>query len=196
MRVRDESKIQAITAKAIEMVANDGLENLGINRLAKAAGVSPATIYIYYKDKDDLLTRISEEEGLKMCYSSLDGFDPEMRFAEGLWIQWKNRAKYSMNNYQAAQFFDQLRNSPYKETMLRSVADAFRKPITIYLTNAFNRGEINQMSMEVYWSIAFAPLYSLIRFHHDKHNIGGDPFTLTEDVMKQTFDYVIKALLK
>jgi TetR/AcrR family transcriptional regulator, multidrug resistance operon repressor len=37
------------------MVVNEGLVNFGVNKLAKAAGISPATIYIYYKDKEDLI---------------------------------------------------------------------------------------------------------------------------------------------
>ncbi|GAA3952554.1 hypothetical protein [Chitinophaga oryziterrae] len=43
MRPRDENKMQGIREKAIEMITNEGLENFGINRLAKAVGVSPAT---------------------------------------------------------------------------------------------------------------------------------------------------------
>lgn len=196
MRYRDENKVQAIRERAIEMVAKDGLENFGINRLAKAAGVSPATIYIYYKDKEDLLTSISIEEGLKMTTSTLKGFDPEMSFKEGLWVQWKNRAEFALDNHQSAEFFDQLRNSTYRDKMLEAISDAFKSAMGNYVKNAVQRGEIEEMPLEVYWSVAFAPLYSLIKFHNEGQSLGGRKFKFSEKVMKETFDCVIKGLLK
>lgn len=196
MRYRDENKIQTIREKAIEMIARDGLENFGINRLAKAAGVSPATIYIYYKDKEDLITSISIEEGLKMTRATLKGFNPEMNFEEGLWVQWQNRAKYSLNNTMTANFFEQLRNSTYKEKMLETISSEFEKSMGRYMQNAVDRGEVNEMTMEVYWSVAFAPLYSLIRFHNDGKSLGGRKFSFSQKMMKEAFSYVIKGLKK
>ncbi|HEY8956541.1 TetR/AcrR family transcriptional regulator [Chitinophaga sp.] len=196
MRYRDENKIQAIRESAIQMVAKDGLENFGINRLAKAAGVSPATIYIYYKDKEDLLTSISTEEGLRMTRATLKNFDPEMTFKEGLWVQWKNRAAFALDNHQSANFFEQLRNSTYKDKMLETITMEFRKIMGDYIQNAVKRGEISEMPLEVYWSVAFAPLYSLIKFHNEGQSLGGRKFKFSDKVMKQTFDCVIKGLMK
>ena len=50
------------------------------------------------------------------------------------------------------------------------------------------------MPVEVYWSMAFAPLNNLIRFHIEGRSMGNMPFTFSEDMMWQTFDLVIKAL--
>jgi AcrR family transcriptional regulator len=196
MRYRDENKILAIREAAIEMVANDGLENFGINRLAKVAGVSPATIYIYYKDKEDLLTSICIEEGLKMTRAALKDFDPEMSFKEGLWIQWKNRAAFALDNHQSVNFFEQLRNSTYKDKMLETIALEFQKAMGCYVHNAVKRGEINEMPLEAYWSVAFAPLYSLIKFHNEGQSIGGRKFKFSDKIMKETFDCVVKGLMK
>lgn len=196
MRYRDENKIQAIRESAIKMVAKDGLENFGINRLAKAAGVSPATIYIYYKDKEDLLTSISIEEATKMTRATLKNFDPEMSFEEGLWVQWKNRAAFALDNHQSANFFEQLRNSTYKDKMLETITIEFRQAMGNYVHNAVKRGEINEMPLEVYWSVAFAPLYSLIKFHNEGQSLDGRKFKFSEKVMKQTFDCVVKGLMK
>lgn len=196
MRYRDENKMQAIRDSAIEMVAKNGLENFGINRLAKAAGVSPATIYIYYKDKEDLLTSISIEEGVKMTRATLKGFDPNASFREGLWVQWKNRAAFSLDNLQAAEFFEQLRNSTYKDKMREAISLEFRKSMGSFVENAVKRGEINEMPLEVYWSVAFAPLYALIRFHNEGQSLDGRKFKFSESIMKQTFDCVLKGLSK
>lgn len=55
MRTRDMSKIQALEDAAYDLVQEQGLSHLSINKLAKRANVSVATAYIYYENKADLL---------------------------------------------------------------------------------------------------------------------------------------------
>ncbi|HWV64481.1 MAG TPA: hypothetical protein VN105_01440, partial [Chitinophaga sp.] len=93
-------------------------------------------------------------------------------------------------------FFEQLRNSAYKEKMLETVTLEFRQAMGDYVHNAVKRGEISEMPLEVYWSVAFAPLYSLIKFHNEGKSLDGRKFKFSEKVMKQTFDCVVKGLLK
>ncbi len=44
--------------------------------------------------------------------------------------------------------------------------------------------------------VAFAPLYNLIRFHNEKRSIAGQAFVLTDKVLWDTFELVLKALRK
>lgn len=61
MRTKDENKIKAIKDAVIALCEADGFTNLTTAKVAKRAGVSPATIYLYYQDKTDLLSRLYEE---------------------------------------------------------------------------------------------------------------------------------------
>jgi hypothetical protein len=65
-----------------------------------------------------------------------------------------------------------------------------------FARNAVSKKEINAMPLEVFWSVAFAPLYTLIRFHYDRRSIGGKAFELDNAIMQQTLALVIKALRK
>ncbi|WP_270324111.1 TetR/AcrR family transcriptional regulator [Weissella confusa] len=58
MRTRDENKIQALENATFDLVEESGIANLSINKLAKRAGVSVATTYIYYENKADLLGQL------------------------------------------------------------------------------------------------------------------------------------------
>lgn len=194
MRPRDENKLQSIKLKAVEMIAREGLEGFSINKLAKAAGVSPATIYIYFKDKEDLITSVSVEEGEKMSRATLKDFNPEMSFADGLWVQWKNRANYMLNNQVSEAFWEQVKNSVYRDEMVSKVTENFRQSMGQFMKNAVARGQVNTMPLEVYWSVAFAPLYNLIRFHNEGKSLAGQRFVFSNKMMKQTFDLVLKAL--
>lgn len=196
MRYRDENKVQNIKARAIEMIANEGLENFGINRLAKAAGVSPATIYIYYKDKDDLISTIVKEEVEKWVEYLFRGFSPDMSFEEGLWVQWKNRSEHALKHKELNLFMEKIRNTAFGERLLHGISEEMRKHMGSFLQHARDNGEIEEVQLEVYWAVAFAPLYTLIRFHQEGKSIGGRSFTFSQEVMRQTFERVIKALKK
>ncbi|WP_343670321.1 TetR/AcrR family transcriptional regulator [Chitinophaga sp.] len=196
MRQRDENKILTITEKAIEIIADEGLENFGINKLARAAGVSPATIYIYYKDKEDLLTQLSVEVGKRISDAALNGLEPDMSFEAGLWLQWQNRAKYAMTNKRNISCGDQLQHSNYRDTFTQAISAEMKKKLGPFFKNAVARGEINQMPLEIYWSVAFAPLYSLVRWHKDGYSLDGRSFTLTPKIMREAFELVIRAFKK
>ncbi|CAN5315956.1 TetR/AcrR family transcriptional regulator [soil metagenome] len=195
MRTRDENKELAIRERALEMIVNDGFEGLSMQKLAKAANVSPATIYLYYKNREDLLNQLYISTDKLFADETLKDFDPAMNFEEGMWLQWKNRFNYSMKYPYNFCFMEQFRNSPlvnHKDIKESS----FKKAMMSFFNNAIKRNELVELPVEVFWSIAYGPLYSLIRFHRSNKTISGDKFILTEKKMKQAFDMMIKALRK
>jgi len=196
MRTRDTDKQELVKQTAIQMIVEHGLESFSLNKLAKACSISVATLYIYYKDRDDLIISIAVEEAEKMGSQMLQDFDPELPFEEGLRQQWKNRAAQMLNNTVNIRFFEQLRTSSYEEKVHETFGSVFRDAMGRFMTNSMERGEIDPLPIEVYWSVAFAPLYNLIRFHVEGRSLAGKPFQLTDELMWQTFDLVLKALKK
>lgn len=194
MRTRDVDKENLVKQKAIETIVKHGMEGFSMNKLAKECKISVATLYIYYKDRDDLILKIAEEEGLRMSETMVDGFDPEMPFVDGLRVQWRNRYRHMMDNPYLSVFFEQLRTSSYHAKFMESFKGNFEPIVTRFMNNALERGEIDEMPFEAYWSVAFAPLYSLIRFHNEGHSVGGRPFKISDTILWATFDLVVKAL--
>ncbi len=195
MRTRDENKELAIREKALKMLVSDGFDGLSMQKLAKAAGVSPATIYIYYKDRDDLIVNVWISELSRMMKASLKGFDPQMPFDKGLKVQWMNRAKFFIENPESAHFLEQMKYSPYYEKCLDYLDPTFVNAMRDFVHNAIKRKELVKLQIEVYWAVAFAPLYQLVRWHMSGKGMSGkEPFSLDEKIMDQTLKLVLKAL--
>lgn len=194
MRKRNIDKEKLVKQKAIETMGKYGLEGFSMNKLAKVCNISVATLYIYFKDKDDLIMNIAIEEGAKGADAMLKDFDPESSFETGLRVQWKNRYEHAMQNLEVALFFDQLRSSSYHDKFMGQVMNKFKQQVSAFVYNAIKRGELKEMPVEVFWSVAYAPLYALIRFHQDGRSITGMPFKMTDELLWATFDLVIKAL--
>jgi TetR/AcrR family transcriptional regulator, multidrug resistance operon repressor len=196
MRTRNSLKEQLVKRQAMKMIVKEGLDGFTVNKLAKACNISVATLYIYYKDKDDLIMKIAHEETARLREVVLKGFDTEVSFEEGMRAQWKNRAALMMDDPLAGMFLETMRASVYSERVYADVIGDFQHVMSKFMKNAVANGEVKRLPLEVFWSIAFAPLYTLVTFHQHGRSIGGKPFVLNDKILWQTFDLVIKGLKK
>jgi len=194
MRVRDENKVDAILQQALKMVVDEGFDGLSMQKLAKAAGVSPATIYIYFKDRDDLLVQLYQLEVDKYFDYVLEGFDPDWNFATGLSVQWKRRAQYIIDNPDKAHFMEHFSFTPLNDKVVLTHRSKFVDVMHRFITRAIENKELVRMPLEVYWSVAFAPLYNLVKWHKAGKNMAGQKFVLTDEMLEQTLGLVLKAL--
>ena len=201
MRTRDTDKEDIVKRMTIETVAKDGLDGFTIAKLAKACNISVGTPYVYYKDKDDLIISIVLEEGKKMDEYMNRNFDPELSLEDGLRVQWRNRTDYQIEYPYSGRFLDQIRSSAYQDQLLEmftkqkgNFLSQFKKNVEHFVANVIERKEMDAMPYEEYWCVAFAPLYSLLRFHQEGRSITGHPFQMTEEILWSTFDRVIIAL--
>tara|TARA_R110000796_G_scaffold74374_1_gene167132 strand:- start:89868 stop:90467 length:600 start_codon:yes stop_codon:yes gene_type:complete len=194
MRPRDADKERIIKTKAIELIVKDGFDGLSMHKLAKAAGVSPATIYIYFKDRDDLIIQVGMEEELKMFDATLKGFEPNMPFEEGMRVQWMNRAHYFLENPNQMHFMEQLKHSPYHHQIGARTKSNFSNIMSQFVHRAIDNKELIQLPIEVFWAISFAPLYQLVKFHINKKGISGSPFVLEDQSIDLALTIVLKGL--
>lgn len=94
MRPKNLEKEEAIRTLALQIIAEEGLENLTMQKLAKAANISPRTIYIKYDNKEDLLVKLFIEEVLGNYEQAvLKDFQFDMGFADGV----KNFGSMALN---------------------------------------------------------------------------------------------------
>ncbi len=194
MRYRDEHKELLVKEKAIELVVKEGLDGFSMHKLAKEARVSPATLYIYYKDKEDLLVQLGHEEAARLTAAILKNFDPDMGFEEGMRVQWRNRANYWLENPVRASFLEQLKHSSLRSRVFEKLNMEFVDSMSKFVQNAIANKELLPMTREVFWSVAYAPLYNLIRFHTEGFSLAGQPFQFSEEIMWETFDVAMRAL--
>lgn len=194
MRTRNTDKEALVKQKAKELLVNEGLEGFSMNKLARACGISVATLYIYYQDKDHLIKQIGVEIGRLFFEAALKDFSPDMPFAEGLRRQWDNRIAFSVEYKLEAACQDIIRHSPHGEYVLDQSRAGFGNAMGKFCHNAIARGELVPLTMEVFWSIAYGPLYNMLRFDAEGKSFGNKPFKFTNDMKEEALRVVIKAL--
>jgi len=82
---QNNDKRERILKAATHIFAQYGFYNSKISEIAKTANVADGTIYLYFKNKDDLLISLFEEEMSKIIHNmkeqvaSVDGFENKIR---------------------------------------------------------------------------------------------------------------------
>ena len=61
MRTRDFDKQRRIKDAMIRLILRDGINGASVAKIAQEAGVSPATIYVYYSSKEEMLSAVYQE---------------------------------------------------------------------------------------------------------------------------------------
>lgn len=61
MRKKDDEKQRNIKKAVIKLILEEGFHGTSMSKIAREAGVSPATVYIYYENKDMMLQDIYRE---------------------------------------------------------------------------------------------------------------------------------------
>ncbi|MBA0883243.1 TetR/AcrR family transcriptional regulator [Flavobacterium undicola] len=194
MRTRDSNKEEIVKQKAIALLVEKGIEGFSMNRLAKESSISVATLYIYYSDKDDLIKKIGIEIGKNFFDEMAKDFSPSMSFKEGLYKQWENRIRFALSKPLEVSCWEVLTHSSYGEYILEKSLLDFKIIMGSFFKNSVEKKELIPISKETFWSVAYGPLYSLLRFERDGKNFGGGPFKLNKKTIDETFELVLKAL--
>jgi len=196
MRPKNIAKEDAIRRVALQIIAEEGLEHLSMQKLAKAAGVSPRTIYIKYTDKEDFLVKLFIDEVLAAYEkATLENFHADMDLEEGVKRLWWNGFRYLTTNRPAFALIQYGKSSPllnkaYQERDIRE--GYFFAPILRFLERQVAKGIIQDLPQEVLRALLFSPLFDLAKEYFDY--LDRPAQIITERLVETCCDVVIKGI--
>jgi len=106
MRVKDKQKTEILFASTLTLVARTGLAGLTMPMIAKASRIATGTIYIYFRNKQGLVTELHKEVGRRFRSKAFSGYSPDRPIKEVLRNMWENLLSYSVSNYENMFFFN------------------------------------------------------------------------------------------
>ena len=167
MRIRDKKKYSAIVKTSIRLINKLGFSGISMAKIAKEAKVSPATIYIYFENKEDLFTKIYIDIRKKMSQAALQGLDDSKSIEDQFKLIWHNYLTYALAHID----FIIYRENFEQTSMMNNIQQEDFELFT-YITNLFQRGikekYIKKMSPPLLVSFAFMPITTLLKFHFER----------------------------
>jgi AcrR family transcriptional regulator len=136
MRTKDEQKKEALFKATIKLVNEIGFASSSVSKIAKEANVSPSTLYVFFKNKDDLLVSTYIEIKRHMARALLDDFNDNLPIRDIIKGVWFSIFKYISNNLEYYDYLEQFANSPYSSLVDKETIEEEFLP----MINVFQKG--------------------------------------------------------
>jgi AcrR family transcriptional regulator len=157
MRLKDETKKNALFKATIEVVNEEGFATSSVNKIAKRANVSPATLYIYFKNKEDLLVSTFIEIKSEFGQFVMSDFDLTRPIVDNLRQFWHQLFTFVLENPGKYQFIDQFSNSPYLQLVDMTGIEAQFAPLHHALHTAISQNIIKDISTPMLRAFILSP---------------------------------------
>lgn len=163
MRNKDENKLAAICNAAIELITVQGLANASMSKIAKAAKVSPSTIYVYFESKEDMLNKLYIWIKHESSVAFLKGFHEDLPVKEGVRLLWNNIYNSIIAEPVKFAFGEQFANSPLVNKISKAEGGKYYQPIFNLLNRGVSEKIIKNVPIEVLSAHVLAPIMLLAK---------------------------------
>ncbi|MCF8714214.1 TetR/AcrR family transcriptional regulator [Joostella atrarenae] len=155
-------KRNALIKATIELVNNNGFHATPMSKIAKMANVSPATIYLYFENKQDLVNKTYIEVKASYTKYAFATYKEEMTIEKGFEIIWKRIADFKLKECEHAMFLAQCDNTPIIDEPSRQEGIKHLQPLLDLWERGRNEGIIKNSSDYLLYAYSINPLSYLM----------------------------------
>ena len=161
MRVKDDQKKEALFKATVKLVNEIGFASSSVSKIAKEANVSPSTIYVFFKNKEDLLVSTYIELKQKLSDALLEDFDDTLPIRDTIKGVWFSTFKYISNNLEYYDFLEQFANSPYSSLVDKEALEKHFIPIINVMERGIEQKIIKNVDRNLLAAFMFHPISRL-----------------------------------
>lgn len=189
MRTKDDEKDSALFEATVKLVNEIGFASSSVSKIAREAGVSPATIYVYYKNKEDLLVSTYIAIKLDLSKALLRDFNDHLPIRDILRNVWFNMFEYISNNLEYYKFVEQFSSSPFSSLVDKQEVEQYFVPLVKVLQTGIEQKIIKNVNFDILTAFMYHPITVLANpglcqdFELNAENIE-TAFTLAWDAIK------------
>jgi len=155
-------KRNALIKATIELVNNNGFHATPMSKIAKIANVSPATIYLYFENKQDLVNKTYIEVKAVYTAYAFTTYETNASVEVGFETIWKRIAEFKLNESEYAMFLAQCDNTPMIDESSRQEGIKHFQPLLDLMERGKKEGIIKPISDYLLYAYAINPLSFLM----------------------------------
>ncbi|WP_209400356.1 TetR/AcrR family transcriptional regulator [Pseudozobellia sp. WGM2] len=174
-------KRNALVGATIELVNNNGFHAAPMSKIAKMANVSPATIYLYFENKQDLVNKVYLEVKSSFTDYAFKTYTDDMSVKDGFELIWKRIADFKLKEREEAMFLAQCDNTPMIDEPSRNEGIKHLQPLLELWERGKKEGVIKKFSNYILYAYTINPLSFLMLMQ----NRG--VFQLTENHIQEAY---------
>ena len=176
---KSQQKRDALVKATIRLVNNNGFHATPMSKIAKMAEVSPGTIYLYFKNKQDLVNQVYIEVKAAFSEFAFKDYKEDFSVEEGFKNIWKNIAEFKLKEIEEAMFLSQCDNTPIVDEPSRQEGLKHLQPLLDLLERGQKKGIIKPVSPYMLYAFSIYPIAFFMNmqereiFKLSKQNIDG-----------------------
>ncbi len=155
---KSQQKRDALVKATIRLVNNNGFHATSMSKIAKMAEVSPGTIYLYFKNKQDLVNQVYIEVKVAFSEFAFRDYKEDLTVKEGFKNIWKNIAEFKLKEIEEAMFLSQCDNTPIIDEPSRQEGLKHLQPLLDLLERGQKEGIIKPVSPYMLYAFSIYPI--------------------------------------
>ncbi|HZK95322.1 MAG TPA: TetR/AcrR family transcriptional regulator [Prolixibacteraceae bacterium] len=165
VRIKTEDKREAILLATLRLVNSNGFHAAPMSKIARDAGVSAGTIYLYFQNKEDLVNTLYRELKTRFAQKTLEGFNPEAPVKKGFEVIWRNILNYKLNAPDEATFIEQCDNTPMVTTDSREFGMKAVQPLFDLWERGQQEGIIKPLCRHMLFAHSLLPIIYVLNIY-------------------------------
>ncbi|MBE7641752.1 TetR family transcriptional regulator [Salegentibacter sp. BLCTC] len=179
---KSQQKRDALVKATIRLVNNNGFHATPMSKIAKMAEVSPGTIYLYFKNKQDLVNQVYIEVKAAFSEFAFRDYKEDLTVKEGFKNIWKNIAEFKLKEIEEAMFLSQCDNTPIIDEPSRQEGLKHLQPLLDLLERGQKEGIIKPVSPYMLYAFSIYPIAFFMNMQ--EHAI----FKLTRENIEEAYE--------
>ncbi len=155
-------KRNALIKATIDLVNNNGFHATPMSKIAKMANVSPATIYLYFENKQDLVNQTYIDVKAVYTKYAFETYTEDMSVEAGFELIWKRIADFKLKEGENAMFLAQCDNTPMIDEPSRQEGIKHLQPLLDLWERGKKEGVIKSLSNYLLYAYTINPLSFLM----------------------------------
>jgi len=188
MRIKDMEKQEALFQATIKVVNEIGFASSSVSKIAREAGVSPATLYTYFANKEDLLISTYIEIKRVLSKTAMNGIDDDMPIRDCFEQVWHNYFEFATRHRDYSIFAEQFANSPFNEKVDQTRIEKMFEPLGRLVARGIQMKIIKNVNPDVIGAFIFYPVLILTNPRLCRN------FKITDEQIQQSFQLAWDAI--
>ena len=165
---KSQIKREALLKATIDLVNNDGFHAAPMSKIAKMAGVSPGTIYLYFENKQDLINQVYIDVKAAFTQFAFKDYEAHFEVEKGFENIWMNIAEFKLKKVDKALFLSQCDNTPMVDEASRKEGLKHLRPLLELWERGQQEGIIKQVSPYMLYAFTVYPIAFLMNMQQQK----------------------------
>ncbi|MBS1637391.1 MAG: TetR/AcrR family transcriptional regulator [Bacteroidetes bacterium] len=164
-KAKDDKKIEAIFGATLKLVLKDGFSGLRMSDVAKEARIATGTLYIYFRDKHELINELYLSLKKKSIDSYVDPADMNLPIKKAFDTVWKKYFLNTLQNPEETAFIEQYYRSPFLKVKVKEEAYQLLTPIYQLLERGKKEQLIKHVDNDLLIAQISGPIAEIVRMH-------------------------------